>query len=1232
MTTDGARALRAVVCVMGMLAAAAAYGQGGRFIKWESVNNGLDLGTGRGVVEVAAGGEQPVAYAVVDGVGLFRSEDLGAAWTRLQGEAPCLQAPYTVAVSPAEGNVVFASVATEGGGLWRSGDGGKTWAKCGDKATGMASDDVEWVTIPSFDPNLVLVGQRAGQAISVSKDGGRTWSTSTVGTEVMGQIPFGIAGGKWVLASRAPAQEGREGIWYTENSGADWFPAVGAGQATRYFTGPLPVIQTGESLFSSQHHGINRSLDGGKTWQYVMEEHTRVVGTAGKYAFRESRTAIRGTNDRLLVIQMSDNYGQSWTDLTGALCSLVPDNLRPNLIISNEVDPYAHVRIATAWCSCPDERTVFLALGKAGLYRGSLMWTAKGPIVAGVALKPDAVVAGDAQARVTVWGAASARVGAGVKRIFADLSALGQPDLELFDDGKHQDGPPGDKTYANTFSPPPGLSPGEKVIGVVAEDDSGNVSSAMARLTVGSVQDKLMIWDGEKFASGLSWVSPTTPLNFIKAQSEEAHNGNVALEFHGEGSGWIGGGWNWHGWWPADSGDDISDYRNLSFWMKVESPADKRPDGINLSLNCSSSRKATPGVNVLDYCEQLLDGAWHEVIIPLVDMYQGKTDFDAAKAWELDIDTWSPHDQVYSVFLDEIAFEQRPVRAHSAWVTLPEARPPKPVGQNPSSVTAEVDVKAEGSPISPYIYGAAMGDRKAAVEMGLTMLRAGGNPVSPVNWKHGYGAKGSDWFFQNTGEETPPARNWLVTFHGENNKAGLETYLTIPTMGRVAKDGTSVAFDIRKYPDQESWAGKSQPTDRLPNAGNGRQFVRGADGNILADNNGRPVLRDIESDPNETSVAMPPEEQAQMLEFMVKDLGYGTADKGGVKFIALDNEPTLWHRTHRGMHPEPCSYDELWERTSTYAGLLKKLDPNVKIAGPTSWGWTAYFYSGLDAEAAEQGKATWDDPPDFAAHGRIPITKWWLQKLREYEQNTGVRLVDILDFHFYPQTGIYMAGAPTDPKVMEGRVQETRVMWDPDWADPSWTANDPNGRKVGGRLKLIHLMKGWITECNPGMMTCLGEYSFGGDTDVSGGVAQCELLGVFAREGLDFAFFWFFPAVNSPQYFAFKMLRNPDGQHTAFGDRYLPCKCSAPDDISVHAARDTKTGKLTFVLVNKRAAKDARVTLNLSAPVPAQDVTLYEYSDVDRFTIGELPARKLSGRQIQVDLPRMTVLRFDLRT
>lgn len=1198
-----------------VFSAVSVHGQG--VVKWENAGAGLDFGKGNGIASLSAGGKSTTVYAAVDGAGIFKSTDQGKSWTQLKGDAACLSDPCWVTTTPQDDNIVFAAVKAANGGLFRSEDGGKTWTKC----AGLANDNVESVTVSTNDQNLVLVGHKSGKEISLSVDAGKTWSKKDIGADIKGQVIFMVSDTRWVITGR----EQGDVVRFTENGGSTWESGKGD---TAHHTGAIVMVQTGEYLFSTKHHGHNKSTDGGKTWAYTMENHNRMVGTLGSTVFRET---VKGHRDGywMWLMESSADYGGHWSEATYSLIDVVTaanGSLPANF---TNMNPFVENRIATAWAAAPDAKMAFLGLGRYGVYACRVVGTGGGgaPIIAEAKIAPTAIIEGDTKTTIKAQAIVTSRKGK-ITKVFADLSALGQTtQLELFDDGKHDDGAAEDKTYANSMTPPKGLQPGEKQISIIAEDDKGMSSSANAKLSVSAMANKLIVWNGDKYARGLGWVGPQIPLNFFKTQTEEAHEGKVALELRGEGSGWIGGGWNWHGWYPEGSGDDISGYANLSFWVKVEGD---NPGGLSVTINCSSTKKATKSGGVQEYIgdEDLVDGKWHEVVIPLKDIMTD--DFDKRKAWEMDINTWAPQKRAFSVYIDEIGFDNRPIRSHADIVIFPIEREGKPV-KDAAAVSADIDNNAQGTPISPWIYGASMGDRKVGLEAGVTMMRAGGNPLTPMNWKHGYSGAGGDWYYVNTGKETPPEQNWIVTFHDQNKKAGIETYLSLPTMGRVAKDGTSVAFDINKYPDQESWAGKVQPTDPHPNAGNGRQYVRDEKGEFKTDAKGNKILRDIEPDPDDTSVEMSYEEQCEVFKFALEKMGYGTAEKGGIKALALDNEPCLWASTHRGMHPKGCSYEELWNMTEKCASYLKKVDPSVKIAGPTFWGWTAYFLSGLDAQMVGRGKGTWDAPPDFTANGSVPITKWWLKKLAAYEKEKGVRLVDILDFHFYPQTGIYMSGTPNDPKTMEGRVQETRVMWDPDYVDPSWIAGDINGRKMGGKIKLIRMMKEWIAECNPGMEISLGEYNFGGDKDVSGCVAQSELLGVFAREQVGYAFIWLFPYQNSPSYFAWKMFRNPDGKKTAFGDRYLPATVSEPTDISVHSAKDTKTGNLTFVIVNKRAAKDAKLTLKFKKSVPAQDMVVYEYSSVDRFSIAQLPARQIKGDKIELDVPSMTVLRFDLK-
>ena len=88
---------------------------------------------------------------------------------------------------------------------------------------------------------------------------------------------------------------------------------------------------------------------------------------------------------------------------------------------------------------------------------------------------------------------------------------------------------------------------------------------------------------------------------------------------------------------PADAGTDISAYKNLIFWAKVT--GDTKPSQLSMTLR-SSDKTASEKDDLLQRCPDLLDGKWHEVVIPIKDL-DSKNALNKAKVWEIQIDTWS---------------------------------------------------------------------------------------------------------------------------------------------------------------------------------------------------------------------------------------------------------------------------------------------------------------------------------------------------------------------------------------------------------------------------------------------------------------------------------------------------------------------------------------------------------------------------------------------------------------
>jgi hypothetical protein len=449
--------------------------------------------------------------------------------------------------------------------------------------------------------------------------------------------------------------------------------------------------------------------------------------------------------------------------------------------------------------------------------------------------------------------------------------------------------------------------------------------------------------------------------------------------------------------------------------------------------------------------------------------------------------------------------------------------------QVPSIRSAQftLECSAQGAPISPSIYG--FGGEELPWQMSPGARRWGGNPTTRYNWETNNSNLAKDWFFKNA----PGGPGGYRRFLDENRQRGVKTALTLPMIGWVAKDGTSYAFPVAAFGPQQEVA----PDNK--DMGNGV----GVDGKPLPP--GAPTL---------TSVASTPESIGRWVQQIRTDDG----DKGrSVDAYILDNEPTLWNSTHRDVHPEPLTYDELLEKTIAYATVVRKADPEGKIAGPAEWGWLGYQYSAKDIVAGVFLR------PDRRAHGDEPLLPWYLRKLREHEQKTGMKLLDIVDVHFYPMgEGIGITtGGKTDPATAARRIRSTRSLWDPIYKDESW---------VDAPMQVIPRLREWIGANYPGLGISIGEWNFGAENHMSGGLAVAEVLGRFGVEGLTSAYYWTVPADRSPAFWAFRAYRNFDGSGGRFLDRTVPVTGSATLT-SLFASRDEDRKKVVAVLLNLSA-------------------------------------------------------------
>ena len=457
-------------------------------------------------------------------------------------------------------------------------------------------------------------------------------------------------------------------------------------------------------------------------------------------------------------------------------------------------------------------------------------------------------------------------------------------------------------------------------------------------------------------------------------------------------------------------------------------------------------------------------------------------------------------------------------------------RPEAPVEQVVGSVreaSFTFDCSATSQPISPLIYG--VGGAETPWATGTTARRWGGNPTTRYNWELNTYNTAKDYFFRNAAGDRAGYRGYLE----EGRTRGVKTALTIPMLGWVAKDDSSYSFPVRVFGPQQTTASEN------PDMGNG----------VAPD--GKPIAP---APPTLTSVASTPESITKWIQEIRKNDG----DRGrSVDSYILDNEPSLWNSTHRDVHPEPTTYDELLEKTIAYGTAIRKADPEAKIAGPAEWGWLGYQYSAKDLVTGLFVRS------DRRAHGDEALIPWYLRKAREYEQKSGVRILDILDVHFYPMgdgIGITTNGR-TDPATAAKRIRSTRSLWDSTYKDESWIDN---------RIRLIPMLREWVAANYPGLGISIGEWNFGAETHMSGGLAAAEVLGRFGLEGVTSAYYWTVPADRSPAFWAFRAFRNFDGEGGRFRDRTVAVSGSATLT-SVFASRDEDNRRIVAIVLNHSA-------------------------------------------------------------
>jgi hypothetical protein len=466
-----------------------------------------------------------------------------------------------------------------------------------------------------------------------------------------------------------------------------------------------------------------------------------------------------------------------------------------------------------------------------------------------------------------------------------------------------------------------------------------------------------------------------------------------------------------------------------------------------------------------------------------------------------------------------------------------------PGDPGPADVTLTIDTSQGNHPISPLIYGLNFPDATTLATTRATLARLGGNRWTAYNWETNASNAGSDYCYENDNylsSSTSPGAAVSPTI-AQAKAAGATTILTVPVVGYVAGDEQGVC-NIQNQPNylalhfKVNAPSKNAAFTLTPNPTDGKVY------------------------------------QDEFVNWVKQ------TQTGANVIFQLDNEPDLWSSTHPEVHPNPVSYDELVFRDVAYAKAIKKVWPGVKVIGPANYGYW--------------GMVTLQNAPDSGTYGNF--LDYYLTQMQAASTSAGERLVDDVDVHWYPEAtggGNRITDQASGDSAAEqaAREQAPRSLWDPTYVEDSWITNDV----LHGPISLIPWIQGKIANDDPGTGLSISEWDYGGGNEISGAIADADVLGIFGQQGLDAAAYWPLFSNETFSMAAFEAFRNYDGNGACFGDTSVLASSSDVATSTVYASMDSANHNHVVIVAINKATTAKKAAIKITAETTFSSAKVY---------------------------------------
>lgn len=479
-----------------------------------------------------------------------------------------------------------------------------------------------------------------------------------------------------------------------------------------------------------------------------------------------------------------------------------------------------------------------------------------------------------------------------------------------------------------------------------------------------------------------------------------------------------------------------------------------------------------------------------------------------------------------------------------------------------AAIEVRVDSKAGIQKISPYIFGkniSGLNDAetsdlakiaaedstiKRMNEIGFRFFRANnGNNATRYNWRKKLTVH-PDWY------NNVYAHDWDITAKTIQDKLpGANAMYAFQLSGYAASSADYNFNDWDFYQTNGSWAKST-----LDLAGGG---VASADGQTALKTGNYSLYN--EEWPADSTVAI--------LNHWKDDV---KLDMKRFEYWSMDNEMEIWSGTHSDL-PLTVTQQFLVERYLDVAKKAKKAWNDIKLTGPVAaneWQWC-----GVDSDpnAAEERNYCW--------------LEYFIKKVAEAQKASGVKLLDVLDIHWYPTE-----------KTYEDRINWHRVFFDTTYVYPG-----ANGiKKVNGgwdnsivKEFIFKRLNDWMNAYfgkNHGIGLGLTETDLTTDDAMLTALIYASFLGTFMDNGVELFTPWSWG--DGMDEVAHLFIR--------YGHEFRVASTSSNDSlVSAYSSVTESQDSMTIILVNRSEKMSQAVNLsveNFEALPQVQTLTLSDLS------------------------------------